>query len=284
MTILVTGTSGHLGRLIVEALLDRGVPAPEVVATARNLDSIADLAARGVAVRRADYTDPASLKEAFIGVDKAILVSSSEVGNRVTQHANVIDAAADSGVSLLAYTSIANAETSTLLLAADHQQTEQYLMTSGLPVVLLRNSWYVENWTEQIPVALEHGAVVGAAGDGLVSAATRADYAAAAAAVLTLDDQAGKVYELGGTPFTLGEYAAELSVQSGQPVTYQDLPTDDYVALLEGAGLPHAVANVYADADRGLKEGELLVEGGHLEQLIGRPSTQLSDAIKQHLA
>ncbi len=284
MTLLVTGTSGHLGRLIVEALLDRGVPASDVVATARSLDSIADLAAMGVAVRRVDYTDPASLKEAFFGVDKAVLVSSSEVGDRVTQHANVIDAAADAGVSLLAYTSIANAGTSTLLLAADHQQTEQYLTTSGLPVVLLRNSWYVENWTEQIPVALEHGAVFGAAGDGLVSAATRADYAEAAAATLTLDDQAGKVYELGGTAFTLAEYVAELSVQSGQPVTYQDLPTDDYVALLEGAGLPHAVATVYADADRGIKEGELLVEGGHLEQLIGRPSTPLSDAIKKYLA
>ncbi|HSV39404.1 MAG TPA: SDR family oxidoreductase [Nocardioidaceae bacterium] len=284
MTILVTGTSGHLGRLIVEALLVRGVPASEVVATARNLDSIADLAARGVAVRRVDYNDPASLKEAFVGVDKAILVSSSEVGNRVTQHANVIDAATDAGLSLLAYTSIANADRSTLLLAADHQQTEQHLADSGLPVVLLRNSWYVENWTEQIPIALEHGAVFGAAGNGVVSAATRADYAEAAAAALTLDDQAGKIYELGGTPFTLSEYAAELSVQSGQPVTYQDLPTDDYVTLLEGAGLPNAVATVYADADRGLKEGELLVEGGHLEQLIGRPSTQLSDAIKKYLA
>jgi NAD(P)H dehydrogenase (quinone) len=284
MTILVTGTSGHLGRLIVESLLARGVPASEVVATARNLDSIADLAAKGVAVRRADYNDAASLKDAFVGVDKAILVSSSEVGQRATQHANVIDAAAHAGVSLLAYTSIANADTSTLLLANDHKETEKYLKASGLPVVLLRNSWYIENWTEQIPVALENGAVLGAAGHGVVSAATRADYAEAAAAVLTLDDQAGKVYELGGTPFTLAEYAAELSAQSGQPVTYQDLPTDDYVAILEGAGLPNGVATVYADADRGLKEGELLVEGGHLEQLIGHPSTQLSDAITKHVA
>jgi len=284
MTILVTGTSGHLGRLVVESLLARGVPASELVATARNLDSIADLAAKGVAVRRADYSDAALLKEAFVGVDKAILVSSSEVGQRVNQHANVIDAAADAGVSLLAYTSIANADTSTLLLAAEHQQTEQYLKTSGLPVVLLRNSWYIENWTDQIAIALQNGAVFGAAGNGSVSAATRADYAEAAATVLTLDDQAGKVYELGGTPFTLSDYAAELSIKSGQPVTYQDLPTHDYVALLEGAGLPNAVATVYADADRGIKEGELLVAGGHLEHLIGRPSTRLSDAIKSRLA
>lgn len=284
MTILVTGTSGHLGHLIVEALLARGVPASEIVATARNLDSIADLAGQGVVVRHADYSDPPSLKEAFAGVDRAILVSSSEVGQRVGQHANVVDAAAEAGVSLLAYTSIANAETSTLLLADEHQQTEQYLRSSGVPAVLLRNSWYIENWTEQIPVALEHGAVFGAAGDGSVSAATRADYAEAAAVVLTLDDQAGRAYELGGTPFTLTDYVAELSAQSGQSVTYQDLPTDRYAALLEGAGLPGAVAATYADADRGIRDGELLVAGGHLEQLIGRPSTPLSVAVEQGLA
>jgi len=284
MTILVTGTSGHLGRLVVESLLNRGVPAQEVVATARNVDSVADLAAKGVVLRRADYTDPASLKEAFVGVDRAVLVSSSELGQRGVQHRNVIDAAAAAGVALLAYTSIANADTSTLLLAAEHQETEKYLSESGLPVALLRNSWYVENWTEQIPAALEHSAVLGAAGQGRVSAATRVDFAAAVAAVLTLDDQAGKVYELGGSPFTLAEYAAELSAQSGQAVAYQDLPTDDYAAVLVGAGLPAAVAAVFADGDRGINAGELFVDSGHLEQLIGHPSSPLAEAIKSQLA
>ncbi|MEO6472643.1 MAG: SDR family oxidoreductase [Aeromicrobium sp.] len=283
MTILVTGTSGHLGRLIVESLLERGVPASEVVATARNVDSISDLGAQGVVVRRADYSDPASLKEAFVGVDRAVLVSSSEVGQRVVQHRNFIDAASAAGVSLLAYTSIANADTSTLLLAGEHQETEKYLAASGLPVVLLRNSWYIENWSQQIPVALEHGAVIGAAGDGQVSAATRADFAAAAAAVLTLDDQGGKVYELGGSSFTLTEYAAELGALSGQPVVYQDLSTADFTSVLVGAGLPEAVAAIYADADRGLRDGELFVGSGHLEQLIGRPSTPLAGAIKSQL-
>lgn len=282
MTVLVTGASGHLGRLVIESLLDRGVPAHDIVATARNLDSIADLAAKDVVVRRADYADPASLKDAFVGVDRVLLVSSSEVGQRVAQHRNVIDAASAAGVELLAYTSIANADTTTLLLAAEHQATEKYLAESGLPVVLLRNSWYVENWTQQIPVALEHGAVLGAAGEGRVSAATRADFAAATAVVLTLDGQAGKVYELGGTPFTVAEYAAELSAQSGQSVSYQDLATEDFAAVLAGAGLPEPVAAVYADGDRGIKDGELLV-GDDLERLLGRPSTLLAEAIRAQL-
>jgi len=284
MTILVTGTSGHLGRLVVESLLDRGVPARGVVATARDVETVSDLAARGVDVRRADYSDPTSLKEAFSGVDRALLVSSNAIGERVADHRNVIDAAADAGVNLLAYTSIANADATTLLLAADHQATEKILAASGLPVVILRNGWYMENWAGQITVALEHGALVGAAGEGRVGAATRADYAAAAAAVLTLDDQAGRIYELGGSSFSLAELATELSAQSGREVAYRDHSTSEYTAVLVDAGLPEAVAAIYADGDRGIRDGELLVETGHLEQLIGRPSTPLADAIKAQLA
>lgn len=278
-TYLVTGTSGHLGRLVVDALLRRGVPAGDIVATARNTDAIADLAEAGVVTRRADYTDPQSLKEAFAGVDRAVLVSGSEVGQRAPQHRNVVDAANEAGVELLAYTSIAKAPSSQLLLADEHQQTEAYLAEAGVPHALLRNGWYIENWSAQTPVHLEHGAVLGAAGEGRVSAASRADYAEAAAAVVTGDEQAGKVYELGGTPFTLAEYAATLAEVSGKDVAYNDLPLADYTGVLVGAGLPEPVAAVYADGDRGIKEGELLVEGNDLEQLIGRPSTPLKDVI-----
>ena len=283
MTILVTGTSGHLGRLVVESLLERGVPASGIVATARRPEVVADLADRGVVVRPADYDDPASLDAALGGADKVLLVSSSEVGARAAQHRNVIDAAGRAGVSLLAYTSVAKADTTSLLLAAEHLETEKYLADSDVPAVLLRNSWYIENWTEQIPVALEHGVVLGAAGEGRVSAATRADFAAAAAVVLMSEDQAGLVYELGGSPFTLTEYAAELSAQSGQPVAYQDLPTDEYAAVLAGAGVPEEFAEIIADGDRGLRAGDLLVQTGHLELLLGRPSTPLAEAIKAQL-
>jgi NAD(P)H dehydrogenase (quinone) len=280
-TVLVTGTSGHLGRLVVEALLDRGHPASDIVATARNVDDVADLADGGVVVRHADYADPASLKEAFAGVDRAVLVSSSAVGERVEQHRNVIEAAAEAGIELIAYTSVLRADTTSLLLAADHVATEQLLTESGLPTVLLRNSWYLENYTAQIALALEQGAVLGAAGDGRVSGATRADYAAAVAAVLAGGDHAGRVYELGGdAAFTVGEYAAEVATASGRDVVYRDLPVQEYASALVAAGLPEGYASLLADSDRGIAAGELFTDSGDLSRLIGRPTTPLAEAIR----
>lgn len=284
-TYLVTGASGHLGRLTVHALLERGIAASDVVATARDTEDIADLAALGVVTRTADYTDPASLKEAFVGVDRVLLVSSSAVGERVAQHANVIEAAKDAGVELLAYTSITRADSSSLALAEEHRRTEDLLAASGLPVVLLRNSWYLENYTGQVATALEHGAVLGAAGQGRVSAATRADYADAAAAALVADDQAGRVHELGGdTAFTLEEYAATLSAESGTEVVYRDLPADELSAVLVGAGLPKPYADLLADSDLGLARGELLADTGDLSRLIGRPTATTAEAIRAALA
>ncbi len=284
-TYLVTGASGHLGRLVVHALLERGVAAGDVVATARDTGAVTDLADLGVRTRRADYTDPASLQEAFAGVDRALLVSSSAVGERVAQHAHVIDAARDAGVELLAYTSITRADTSTMVLADEHRETERLLAESGLPTVLLRNSWYLENYTGQIATALEHGAVLGAAGDGRVSAATRADYADAAAAALVSEGQAGLVHELGGdTAFTLAEYAAALSAETGTEVVYRDLPAEELVTVLVGAGLPEAYAGVLADSDLGLARGELRTDSGDLSRLIGRPTTTVAEAIRAALA
>lgn len=284
-TYLVTGASGHLGRLAVHALLERGVGASDVVATARDTEDVADLAGLGVQTRAADYTDPASLKEALAGVDRVLLVSSSAVGERVAQHANVIDAAKDAGVELLAYTSITRADTSTMALAEEHRATEELLAASGLPTVLLRNSWYLENYTGQLATTLEHGAVLGAAGEGRVSAATRADYAAAAAAALVAEDQAGRVHELGGdTAFTLAEYAAAVSAESGTEVAYRDLPAEDYTAALTSVGLPEAYAAILADSDLALARGELYTDSGDLARLIGRPTTTPAEAIRAALA
>jgi NAD(P)H dehydrogenase (quinone) len=280
MSIVVTGATGHLGRLVVEALLERGVPAGEIVAAGRSTDKVADLADRGVQVRRIDFADPATLKETFAGADRVLLVSSSEVGQRAAQHRNAIDAARDAGVSLLAYTSIAHADTTTMLLAAEHKATEEYLRESGVPFTLLRNGWYLENYTAQLPVTLEHGAILGSAGDGKVSAATRADYAAAAAAVLTGEGHAGQVYELGADqPFTLPELAAEITRQTGTEVVYRDLPVEEYTEVLVGAGLPDQAAAVFADSDLGIARGELLVESGDLSRLAGRPTTSLTDGL-----
>ena len=283
-TYLVTGASGHLGRLAVHALLERGVAAGDVVATARDTGAIADLADLGVQTRTADYTDPASLKEALAGADRVLLVSSSAVGERVAQHAHVIEAAKDAGVELLAYTSITGADSSAMALAGEHRETEELLAASGLPTVVLRNSWYLENYTGQIATALEHGAVLSASGDGRVSAATRADYAAAAAAAL-VDGRAGLVLELGGdTAFTLAEYAAELSAASGTEVVHRDLPAEELTAVLVGAGLPEPYAAVLADSDLGLVRGELRTESGDLSRLIGRPTTTVAEAIRAALA
>lgn len=281
MTIVITGATGQLGRLVVEALLESGVPAEQIVAAGRDLAKVADLAGRGVQVRQIDYQDPASLRTAFAGAGKVLLISGSDVGQRLEQHRNAIEAAKDAGVGLIAYTSIANADRTDMQLAAEHQATEEALSTSGLPFTLLRNGWYLENYTDQLSSFLQHGAVLGSAGDGRVSAATRADYARAAAAVLLRDDQAGKVYELGGdVPFTLSELAEEVSAAAGHPVTYRDLPVKEYAELLVGAGLPAGYAVILADSDRGIARGDLLVTSGDLSRLIGRPTTSLREVVR----
>ncbi|AKU15298.1 SDR family oxidoreductase [Luteipulveratus mongoliensis] len=281
MTILVTGATGHLGALAITELIDRGTPASEIAALVRDPAKASELTALGVDVRVGSYDDPATLDVALKGIDRVLLVSGSEIGRRVPQHQNVIDAAVRAGVSLVAYTSAPRADVSPLELAKEHWATEQALAASGLPHVVLRNSWYLENYTNQIATHVEHGAVLGAAGDGRVSAAAQADYAAAAAVVVAEDGHAGQVYELGGdTAFTLTEYAAEVASAADAPVEYRDLTPTDYAAALVSAGLPEPYAEILADSDAGLKEGALLVETGDLSRLIGRPTRSLAEAVR----
>jgi NAD(P)H dehydrogenase (quinone) len=280
MTIAVTAATGQLGRLVVEDLLARGVPAGQIVAGARTPDRLGDLAARGVQVRRADYDDPRSLVETFDGVGTALLISGNELGRRVPQHTAAARAAQQAGVSLLAYTSAPHADTTSLGLAVEHRETEQAIRRLGIPFTFLRNSWYQENYTAQIPTYLEYGAVLGSSGEGRISGASRADFAAAAAAVLTGEGHQNRVYELGGdTAFTLAELAAVVAQASGKPVVYRDLPVEEFRAALVAAGLPEPVAAGYADADRAIREGALLVETGDLGRLIGRPTTTLREAV-----
>lgn len=282
--IVVTGASGQLGRLVIEALLQT-VPASQVVAAVRNPAKAGDLAARGVQVRQADYSQPATLDAAFKGADKLLLISSSEVGQRVAQHRAVIEAAQRAGVKLVAYTSILHADSSPLGLAAEHQETEALLRASGLPFVLLRNGWYTENYAGGIPAALAHGVVLGSAGAGRIASAARADYAAAAAAVLTQADQAGRIYELAGDgSYTLAEFAAEIARQSDKAVVYQDLPEADYKAALLSVGLPEGLAGMLADSDVGASRGGLFDDSHQLSQLIGRPTTPLAASVSAALA
>ncbi|MDP3374592.1 MAG: SDR family oxidoreductase [Hydrogenophaga sp.] len=282
--IAITGATGQLGRLVIQNLLNT-VPASQIVAAVRSPEKAADLAALGVQVRQADYAQPATLDAAFQGVDKLLLISSSEVGQRAPQHAAVIAAAQKAGVKLLAYTSLLRADSSPLGLAAEHKETEAMLRASGLPHVLLRNGWYTENYTGSVPAALQYGAVMGSAKDGRIASAARADYAAAAAAVLTKEGQAGQVYELAGdNAYTLAELAAEIAKQSGKPVVYNDLPQAAYAAALVQVGLPEGFAALLADSDVGASKGALFDDSHQLSQLIGRPTTPLAEVVKTALA
>ncbi len=283
-TIAVTAATGHLGRHVVDALIDRGVEPTSIVAAVRTPEKAADLAARGVEVREADYTRPETLGPALAGVDRVLLISSSEVGQRDAQHANVVAAAKEAGVSLLAYTSILNAETTTALLAQEHQATEARLRESGLDVVLLRNGWYTENYTDLLAQTLEHG-LAGSAGDGRVQTATRRDYAEAAAVVLTTDGHAGKAYELAGDEgVTMTELAALISEATGREVSYADLPVDGYAEVLAGAGLPEPLNGIIADSSAAIARGELVTDSGDLARLIGRPTTPVAQTVREAAA
>jgi NAD(P)H dehydrogenase (quinone) len=269
MTIVVTGATGHLGRLVVEALLAKGVPASEIVGLGRDTSKIADL---GITTKKVPYEDAEALKSAFTGADAVLLISGSEVGKRVEQHRNAIQAAKEAGVGRIVYTSIPRADTTEMKLAAEHQATERLLAESGLPYTLLRNSWYVENYP--IAQAVEHG-LFGAAGDGRIAAAPRVDYAEAAASALIGEGHEGKVYELGGEAFTM----PELSRQTGRDVTYTDLGEQKYAEFLTGVGLDAAHAAILADSDAAASRGALFVPKTDLENLIGRSATPLAESV-----
>lgn len=282
--IVVTGASGQLGRLVIAELLKSVAPA-EIVAAVRTPAKVANLAAQGIGVRAADYTRPETLDAAFAGADKLLLISSSEIGQRAAQHRNAIDAAKRAGVGLIAYTSILHADTSPLALADEHKATEAMLKDSGIPHVILRNGWYTENYLASVPPALQQGAFIGSAGTGRIASAARADYAAAAAAVLTGSGHAGQIYELAGdVAYTLTDLAAELSRQSGKAVAYADLAEADFKAALLGAGLPEGVAALLSDSDVGASKGGLFDDGHALGRLIGHPTTPLAVSMRMALA
>lgn len=281
--IVVTGANGQLGRFVINGLLAT-MPANEVVAAVRSPGKASDLASLGVALREADYNRPETLTLAFRGASKLLLISSSEVGQRVTQHKAVIDAAKMANVDLLVYTSMLHADSSLLMLAGEHKATEALIKESGLSYVILRNGWYVENYAGFIPSALEQGALIGCAGEGKISCAARADYAAAAVAALTGKASMNSTYELAGdTAYTLSDFAAELARQSGKPIQYVNMEKADYIAALVKVGMPEGFAAILADSDIGASQGGLFDVSADLTRLIGRPTTRLAEAIKAAL-
>ncbi|CQR62494.1 SDR family oxidoreductase [Streptomyces leeuwenhoekii] len=278
MSIVVTGATGHLGRHVVGQLLEK-VPADQVTAVVRSPGKAADLAARGVRIAVADYNAPETLDGLFSAGDKVLLISGNEFDKgRPGQHKAVIDAAKAAGVALLAYTSAPGSLTAAL--ADDHRATEEILLGSGLPYTLLRNGWYHENYTENLAPVLEHGAVVQAAGEGRLSSASRADYAAAAVAVLTGEGHENATYELGGdVAWSFAEYAAEVGRQTGREIAYRPVSVETYAGILTGAGLPEPLARILAGVDASIEKGELVVSTGDLSRLIGRPTTPLAEAV-----
>ncbi|MEB7715053.1 SDR family oxidoreductase [Kluyvera cryocrescens] len=281
--IAITGATGQLGQHVVANLL-KTTAADQLVAVVRNPAKAEALSQQGVNVRQADYGDEGALTKALQGVEKLLIISSSEVGQRAPQHRNIIQAATAAGVKFIAYTSLLHADTSPLGLADEHVATEKMLADSGIPYALLRNGWYTENYLASAPPALEHGVFIGAAGEGKIASATRADYAAAAARVISEEGHAGKVYELAGdNGWTLSELAAELAKQSGKKVDYQNLSEADFAAALKSVGLPAGLADMLADSDVGASKGGLFDDSHTLSQLIGRPTTTLADSVKSIL-
>jgi NAD(P)H dehydrogenase (quinone) len=276
-TYAVTGTTGHLGPLVVRELLARGVPAVDVVALARTPEKAADL---GVPVRRADYSDTATLPEALAGVDVLLLVSGSEVGRRVAQHTSVIEAAKTAGVQRVAYTSIANADHSTNPLQPEHKATEDVLRASGLPFTIFRNNWYLENYTGQVPQYLATGEVLGIDGDASIGAATRADMAAATTAALLDEGTAGATFELSGPPITLAGLAEAVTDVTDTKVAYRDVTPEELTAILRGTGLDDGTAGFVVALEESVARGDLDVRSDDLERLLGRPATTLADALR----
>lgn len=277
--LFITGASGQLGRLVLEHLR-RLDPDADITAMVRTQQAAEELAPFRVTTRIGDYTDPASLDAALIGIDRLLLISSSVLGQRAAHHKNVIDAAARAKVSFIAYTSILRADTSELSLAAEHLATENMLRDAGLPFAILRNGWYLENDTEMLAPAVAHGAIIGSAGDGRLSSASRSNYAEAAALVMLHGAPAGTVYELAGDEtFTLTQLAATVSLRTGKTVEYRNMSEVEYRGALLGMGLPDSVATMLAETSAGTAKGALEDHGRVLSRLIGHPTTSLADAV-----
>ncbi|MBN7812247.1 SDR family oxidoreductase [Algoriphagus sp. H41] len=280
MKIAVTGATGQLGTLVI-AQLKTQVSTENLVALARNTEKAGAL---GTEVRPFDYAQPEILAKSLQGVDRLLLISSSEIGHRFAQHSNVIAAAQQAGVKWIVYTSLLHAPESSLSLAGEHVATEKLLAESGIAHTILRNGWYHENFISSIQASVAMGTYAGSAGEGKISAASRQDFAEAAAKVILDEKHIGKVYELAGdTAYTLTELSSEISEQSGKEVSYANMPEAAYADILKGAGLPAGLAEAIAGWDTSISQGDLLDESKQLSQLIGRPTSPVADTVQAAL-
>lgn len=277
MKTAVTGATGQLGQLVVEQLKKRRSN-EEIVALARNLEKASGL---GVEVREFDYTKPEIMVESLKGIDHLLLISGSEFGQRAVQHTNVINAAKKAGVKWIVYTSLLRADSTGINIAGEHLESEKALKESGITYTILRNGWYSENYTMSIPGAMKGGAFLGSAKDGKISSAPRADYAEAAAIVLTDENYKNKTFELAGdSSYTLSDLASEVSKQSGESIPYKDIPEQEYANILKNIGLPEGMANAFASWDVNASKGDLYCDTNHLADILGRPTTPIAESVK----
>ncbi len=275
MKIAITGATGQLGQLVVNGLLEKGTSI-KVIAVVRDEKKALPLAKHGAEIRVAGYGDPAALKAAFSGVDKLLLISSSELGQRIEQHKNVINAAKAAGVKHIVYTSAPRATTTTLIVAPEHKATEENILQSGMEYTILRNNWYTENYKNIVETARKTGAIVAAVGAGRVASATRVDFAAGAVAVLLGTGHEGKIYELGGDyAWDYNELAETIGEIIEKPVAYKSVDAGTLIGILKGAGLEEGIAGFIAALDGNFAEGALSEVTGELSKLIGRPTTSL---------
>lgn len=280
MKIGVTGATGQLGTLVIEELKKR-IPHDEIVALVRSPEKASKL---GVETRMFDYSKPEGLTEALKGIDRLLLISSNEIGQRAKQHDNVIDSAWKNGVKWIVYTSLLKADTSSLSLAPEHVTTEKTLIESGIDYTILRNGWYTENYANTVRGAVEGGAYIGSASNGRISSASRADYAEAAAVVITDESHKGKIYELAGDEsYTLHDLAAEISKQTGKKIPYKNLSEGEYIEALKSFDVPVPLAETIAGWDVSASNDALYDDSQQLSKLIGRSTTPLSESVREAL-
>ncbi|MPZ79441.1 MAG: NAD(P)H-binding protein [Actinophytocola sp.] len=288
MSIVITGATGQLGRLVIADLLAAGVPAGDITAVARSKEKAADLAEQGVGLQVADYDRPDTFAGAFAPEDRVLLISGTDIGRRAAQHAAVIDAAKTAGVAQLAYTGVFGGPEADFRLADDHRATERLILDSGLPHTFLRNNWYTDapGLTADLDGILERGAVLTSVAPGSrLATAPRTDFAAAAAVVLRADGHVNKAYELGGDQaWTHDEFAAEVSRQAGKEVVHTSVSPAQHKRILVGAGVPEGFADILVDVDDAISRGKLAGTPGDLSRLLGRPTTPLADTIAATLA
>lgn len=280
MKIGVTGATGQLGTLVIEELKKR-ISHDEIVALVRSPEKASKM---GVETRKFDYSNRDGLTDALKGIDRLLLISSNEIGQRAKQHLNVIEAAWKNGVKWIVYTSLLHADSSSLSLAPEHYATEKTIIESGIEYTILRNGWYTENYTNTIRGAVEGGAYIGSASNGRISSAARADYAEAAAVVITAVNHKGKIYELAGDEsYTLHDLAAVISKQTGKKIPYKNLAEGEYIEALKSFDVPGPLAEAIAGWDISASNDDLYDNSRQLSLLIGRPTTPLSETVSEAL-